>query len=301
MTALCWRARLEDGDQRRIRALIDASTLEDGVAPVGEQVLRELSGDRTRHLVAVDPDQEGDNLVGYLNLSVAAAPAGPTAELVVAPKHRRHGLGSAMVAAALTEGGPGTRIWAHGNLDAARHTAAALNLRPVRELLQMSRSLRGLPRFAVPAAVDVRTYRGESDDAEFLRVNNAAFDWHPEQGGWITNTFTERRAQTWFDPAGLFLAFDRQGTLRGFHWTKVHSDRAGVGEVYVLAVDPAAQGGGLGRALTLVGLDHLARRLADHADPVVILYTESDNAAAVHTYEQLGFVVSGVDTAYGRG
>ena len=105
--------------------------------------------------------------------------------------------------------------------------------------------------------------------------------------------------EPWFDPDGLFLAFDdSSGELLGFHWTKVHAEHPGLGEVYVVGVDPAAQGRGLGRALTLVGLAHLARRLGSHDDPAVMLYVEADNAAAVNTYQRLGFAVTNVDTAY---
>ena len=87
----------------------------------------------------------------------------------------------------------------------------------------------------------------------------------------------------------------------GFHWTKIHSDKPGAeraGEVYVVGVDPAAQGRGLGRVLTEVGLVYLAERLADVDSPIVLLYVEADNTAALRTYEQLGFAVHSVDTAY---
>jgi mycothiol synthase len=71
-----------------------------------------------------------------------------------------------------------------------------------------------------------------------------------------------------------------------------------LGEVYVVGVDPSAQGRGLGQLLTVVGVAALARRLADATDPTVLLYVESDNTAAVHTYKTLGFTVYSVDTAY---
>jgi mycothiol synthase len=48
--------------------------------------------------------------------------------------------------------------------------------------------------------------------------------------------------------------------------------------------------------LTLIGIEHLARRLGP--DSAVMLYVESDNAAAVRTYQGLGFTISSVDTAY---
>ena len=143
----------------------------------------------------------------------------------------------------------------------------------------------------------IETYRGPEDDAELLRVNNAAFVWHPEQGGWTAADIDERRGEPWFDPAGLFMAYDEQsGGLLGFHWTKVHS--GDVGEVYVVGVDPVAQGRGLGVALTLIGLHHLAERLSASAQPTVLLYVEADNSAAVKTYRRLGFDVFHVDAAY---
>ncbi|MGB3520353.1 MAG: mycothiol synthase, partial [Mycobacterium sp.] len=199
---------------------------------------------------------------------------------------------------ARTDGG--ARFWAHGTLPAAQSTAEALGLATVRELLQMRRSLRGVPEPTVPSGVTIRTYAGPDDDAELLRVNNAAFSWHPEQGGWTAEDLAQRRAEAWFDPAGLFLAFDGP-VLLGFHWTKIHTGKPGAeraGEVYVVGVDPAAQGRGLGRVLTEIGLVYLADRLADVAEPIVLLYVEADNTAALRTYQQLGFDVHSVDTAY---
>jgi mycothiol synthase len=297
VTAPGWRAALTDGEQQQVRELIAAAEHHDGVAPVGEQVLRELAGSRTGHLVAADAGA----LLGYLNLSAPSDDTAPTAELVVAPHARRRGIGSAMVRAALAKTEGRNRFWAHGTLPEARATAAALNLVTVRELLQMRRSLRGVPEPAIPAGVAIRSYAGAVDDAELLRVNNAAFTWHPEQGGWTAADVAERRAEAWFDPHGLFLAFDETAdqTLLGFHWTKIHPGTPPAGEVYVVGVDPAAQGRGLGRALTEVGLSYLADRLADVDPPTVLLYVEADNTAALRTYQQLGFTVHNVDTAFG--
>jgi mycothiol synthase len=287
-----WRTGLSDDEQRRIRELIAAAKQADGVAPVGDQVVRELPHDRTRHLVAVD----GDEVIGYLNLTQDPA----MAELVVHPDARRRGIGSAMARTGLSEGGDDARIWAHGNLEPARATAAALDLVVVRELLQMRRPLTDLPPVTVPDGVRIRTYSGPADDAELLRVNNAAFAWHPEQSGWTEDHVAERRAEPWFDPAGLFMAVDAHtDKLLGFHWTKVHSQD--LGEVYVVGVDPAAQGRSLGATLTLVGLHHLAERLSNSAQPTVMLYVEADNSAAVKTYERLGFTVFRVDAAYAVG
>jgi mycothiol synthase len=293
VTSVGWRAGLSDEDQRAIRELVAAAAEVDGVAPVGDQVLRELPHDRTKHLLAAD----GDDVLGYLNLT-CDTPA--MAELVVHPQARRRGIGAAMARTGLSEGGEGTRIWAHGNLEPARATASTLGLVVVRELLQMRRPLTGLPPATVPDGVRITTYSGPDDDAELLRVNNAAFAWHPEQSGWTSDDIAERRGEEWFDPGGLFMAVDENtGKVLGFHWTKVHS--GDLGEVYVVGVDPAAQGRGLGAVLTLVGLHHLAERLSGAPDPTVMLYSEADNTAAVKTYERLGFTVFSVDAAYAPG
>ena len=281
-----------------MRELITAASDLDKVAPVGEQVLRELAHQRTDHLLAVD-----ERVVGYLNLATGPEDGAGMAELVVHPEARRRGIGTELIRAALSKTDGRNQFWAHGTLEAARATASSLGLEPVRELVQMRRKLHDLNDAAepsVPDGVRIRTYAGTADDAELLRVNNAAFATHPEQGGWTAADLDELRSESWFDPDGLFLAFDeRTDALRGFHWTKVHPDQTGLGEVYVVGVDPAAQGSGLGGLLTAVGVAHLARRLGGTAEPTVMLYVESDNTAALKTYQRLGFTQFSLDTAYG--
>jgi mycothiol synthase len=116
-----WRSALSDDEQRKIRGLIAASKQADGVAPVGDQVLRELAHDRTKHLLAVD----GDGIVGYLNLVAAGDDSPAMAEAVVIPTPGG-GYRLCVDRTGLDEGGDGARIWAHGNLDPAKSMAAAL-------------------------------------------------------------------------------------------------------------------------------------------------------------------------------
>jgi mycothiol synthase len=149
----------------------------------------------------------------------------------------------------------------------------------------------------VPAVdgVTIRGYR-EADADEVLRVNAAAFAHHPEQGSMDAANLAERMAEPWFDPAGLLVADAGapDSRLLAFHWTKQHSPE--LGEVYVVAVDPAAQGRGLGRAVTAAGLDHLNGLGVGR----VILYVESDNAAAIATYSRLGFAHTQTHVQYSR-
>jgi mycothiol synthase len=294
---LRWLRSLDSIQQAQVSQLVEAATRADGVAPVGEQVLREVrrsdpDGD-TEHLLATN-----DGVVGYLNLAPNGPDSDAMGELVVHPDARGAGIGTQLLSAAADRAGGQVRFWAHGTLPAARALAAALQMPAVRELLQMRRSTSDLPEVAGRDDVRIRTYAGNGDDADILRVNNAAFSWHPEQGGWQQADIDSRRADKWFDPDGLFLAFDAEtDELLGFHWTKIHADA--LGEVYVVGVDPAAQGRGLGRLLTLIGIRYLAQRLANGPDPAVMLYVEADNAAAVRTYRNLGFDIANVDTAYG--
>lgn len=214
---------------------------------------------------------------------------GSELDVVVAPARRGRGLGARLAALACAEPGPLT-AWSHGDLPAARALAAGLGFERTRELWVMRRpAVVPLPPVEPPDGVLIRDY-GDGDADALLAVNAASFARHPEQGGLDRAGLAERMAEPWFDPAGLLLAVAPDGDLLGFHWTKQHDTVTG--EVYVVAVAPTAQGRGLGRVLTLAGLHHLAARGAEE----VLLYVESDNAAARHLYAGLGFTHADRDT-----
>ncbi|MFW0796627.1 mycothiol synthase [Gordonia sp. CPCC 205515] len=280
------------------RGLVDAAREADGVSPLSEQSRAAIDSAANTAVRHVYSD------FGYANVLAGRDGEPAMIEAVVDPVHRRQGHGRALLSAAFgtareLTADPAPRAWAHGDLPGAIALAESLGLARRRELLQLRRPLGptapDLPALEPRDDLLLRTYDGATDDAEILRVNNAAFDWHPEQGGWSLDQITERVQSSWFDPAGLFLAFDEADPqqLLGFHWTKVHS--AALGEVYIVGVDPAAQGRGLGRLLTLAGLHYLA----DRGLPEVELYVEGDNTAALHTYERLGFSQYAIDVAYG--
>ncbi|GEP39807.1 hypothetical protein NPS01_34700 [Nocardioides psychrotolerans] len=211
--------------------------------------------------------------------------------LVVAPRARGQGIGRARLVQALEAVGEVRLLaWSHGDHPAAAALAAAYGFERLRELWVMRRpSSLALPVLMVPDGVMVRGFV-ESDASEVLRVNAAAFAHHPEQGSMDEAELAERMAEPWFDPAGLLVADAGDGSLLGFHWTKQHSPA--VGEVYVVGIDPAAQGRGLGKVLTLAGLHHLAGLGVDE----VLLYVEADNAPAVAVYGGLGFAHASADT-----
>jgi len=220
---------------------------------------------------------------------------GPAAELVIHPDHRGRGFGLALARALLAEAAPQPlRVWAHGDLPAARALAARAGFARIRSLWTMHRPLADpLPAPVFPEGVTVRTFSVGADEAAWLDVNRKAFASHPEQGAWTAEDLSLREREPWFDPDGFFLA-ERAGKLAGFHWTKIHGTPPAIGEVYVLGVDPAGQGGGLGRALTLAGLQYLRSR----GLPEVMLYVDEDNRPAVRLYESLGFTHRGTDVMF---
>lgn len=276
-----------------VLALLAEAALNDGQQAVSEQGRLQLRGgarEGVSHLLL----SVGDELVGYAQLEDTDPVEAPAAEMVVHPAHRGHGHGRALGSALLAASGKRLRVWAHGGHSAARHLAQVLGLTLFRELRQMRRSLTDLELSepALPEGVTMRTFEPGADDAAWLAVNSAAFAHHPEQGSLTQRDLDDREAEAWFDPAGFFLAF-RGDRLIGFHWTKVHAEER-LGEVYVLGVAPGAQGGGLGKALTTVGLRHLAAQ----ALPTAMLYVDADNKAAVSVYERLGFRTHETDLMY---
>ena len=299
--ALAVQSSLDVEIARAAHALVGRAEHVDGVAPLSEQAVLAIDTDRVTHVVVRDGEGE---LVGYANVTPGRDDDPAMIEATVDPGHRRSGHGKALLQRAFDAAEGPTRVWAHGDLPGAQALAATLGLQPLRELLSMRRPLNDaelpLPDLEVPDDLVLRTYEGPQDDAEILRVNNAAFAWHPEQGGWSQDDVDARISSDWFDPEGLFLVFDRSDpdTLLGFHWTKVHpatDDEPEIGEVYVVGVDTGTQGRGLGRLLTLAGIAHLERS----GLTVVELYVEGDNTAALHTYDRLGFTRHSVDVAYG--
>jgi len=303
---LQWRGALSGADIADVQALVAAATEVDGTAPLSEHVLLHLrhGGDaEAAHLLARD----GDELVGFAHLDLTDPVAGGAGELVVHPEHRRAGLGSRIVQELLDRAGRSEvaagrlRLWAHGEHPGAVALATTLGFTQARVLWQMRRSLLApLAEPHLPEGVRLRPFVVGADEREFLRVNNAAFDWHPEQGGWDLDQVKLREAEPWFDPNGFLLAVDADDRLLGFHWTKVHGDgghsHEPIGEVYVLGVDPSARGMHLGAALTLAGLRHLR----DGGLRQVMLYVEADNDAAVRVYRDLGFTRWDTDVSYVR-
>jgi mycothiol synthase len=266
-----------------VLALAGAAEDADRVYPLSEDVvLRVRNGGGTHLLSYAD-----GTLAGYAFVD----PAG-SGELVVHPSLRRRGHGTALLAAA---GAGPLRFWAHGDEPGAQAFAQRNGFARVRVLWQMRRPLTvPLPEVPLPPGVTLRGFRPGHDEEDWLAVNARAFAHHPEQGRWTIDDLRLREAEPWFDPAGFLLAVDIQDNLLGFHWTKVHP--GSIGEIYVLGVDPGGHRRGLGAALSVAGLRHLASAGLSQA----MLYVDESNTAAVALYRKLGFEVYHADVSYER-
>jgi mycothiol synthase len=300
--------RLDADELAAVSVLVERATESDGVRPLSEHVtlhLRQGGDAEVRHvLVYAEPDR----LAGYGHLDVSDGVDGASAELVVDPSLRGQGFGRRLVRQLLAESPDGRlRLWSHGGNAAAEAQARSMGFTRSRALWQMRRSLFApLPEPVLPDGVAVRTFRPGTDEDAWLEVNSKAFANHPEQGRWTRADLTWREQEPWFAPDGFFLAV-RPGPperIVGFHWTKVHGSahrpsgqdpgadgpapthgHDPIGEVYVVGVDPAEQGRGLGRALTLVGLRHLRSA----GLPEAMLYVDGENTRAIRLYTELGF------------
>lgn len=281
-----------------LRTLADRGVVADQNEPFGDQTWVELHAGNAWLVTTSDHA----SLTGAAAVVIPADSAQPVlVELVVDPAARGQGLGRTLVAAVqqliAEQAAPDATVtaWTHGDHAAARHLAASVGLAPIRILYRMSlpvdRSSFGEPQLA--PGYSIRTFRPGEDDAAWLQLNATAFADHPEQGQLSQADLDARIAEDWFDPHGFFLAVDADDVPVGFHWTKTPVGST-AGEVYAVGVEPSTQGTGLGRALTLHGMNHLATLgLQD-----IVLYVDESNRQAVNLYTALGFGVANTDVMF---
>ena len=288
--------RILDGRRRDlVHCLIADVHAAAGRRPLSDQLWLDLTGSPREGFVAALA-WEDDTLTGYGQL--ARGHDGSTLEIVVDAEHEPTGarpLLDAALRAVAESGGGDVHWWMFDPSPALEAVALAAGLEDRRALFQMRTAL-PLPDDVAGGArgVATRPFRIGEDEHAWLEVNNAAFAGHPEQGGWDLATLCRREEQPWFDPKG-FLLHERDGRLAAFCWTKLHEDESPVlGEIYVIAVHPAFHGLGLGKALTVAGLDHIAQR----GITTGMLYVDRDNAAAVSLYRRLGFTTHRTDRAF---
>ena len=294
---------LSKSQQESVLALIKAAHDFDGTPPIAEHVLLHLrhGGDKSDSHIVIE---ENNKVIAYAHLDATDLVAGPSVEAVVHPNHRSKGLGSLILKEAIKVCGDKTRIWSHGDLPAAQAIAASLNLERLWSNLLMSKTLGEIQ--PVTSKYPIRTFIPDFDNQEFLSLNNKVFANYPDQGGWSEDDLKVRLNESWFDEKGFFVAEDK-GELIGFCWTKIHGAHThshngedddhgheALGEIYVLAVNPDYKGQGVGRDLTITGLNYLKHQGLNN----VMLYVGVENKLALGLYESLGFTHHSSDIVY---
>ncbi|MBO0730014.1 MAG: mycothiol synthase [Acidimicrobiaceae bacterium] len=294
------KRQLGAADRAAVQELLDAATAADAHAALDEHAWLDLvEGGRPGFAGLVAWEDDHPHPVGYAQVSRGRESWGM--EFVVDPHHRtpRNTVGIDLVTKAAkliaSEGGGHVHLWVSQPRAEHQQIASSIGLVPGRALYQMRRPLPVEPEVVGDALpLPTRAFQPGRDEAAWLQVNNRAFDWHPEQGGWDLDTIRAREKEPWFDPEG-FLLLELDGRLAGFCWTKIHREtEPPMGEIYVIAADPDFAGHGLGRRLTLAGLEYLAGR----GLTVGMLYVDASNTAAVKLYVDLGFVVNHIDQAF---
>ena len=294
---------LSNSQQESVLALIKAAHDFDGTPPIAEHVLLHLrhGGDKSdSHIVF----EEGNQVIAYAHLDTTDLVAGPSVETVVHPNHRGKSLGSLILKEAIKVSGDKTRVWSHGDLPAAKRIAASLKLERIWSNLLMSKSLGDIQ--PVTCKYPIRTFIPTLDNQAFLSLNNKVFADYPDQGGWSEDDLKVRLNEDWFEKEGFFVAEDK-GELIGFCWTKIHGAHThshngldvdhghdAIGEIYVLAVNPEYKGKGVGRDLTITGLNYLKYQGLSN----VMLYVGVENKPAFNLYKSLGFNEFGSDVMY---
>jgi mycothiol synthase len=294
---------LSKSQQESVLALIKAAHDFDGTPPIAEHVLLHLrhGGDKSDSHIVFESDNQ---VIAYAHLDTTDLVAGPSVESVVHPNHRGKGLGALILKEAIKVCGDKTRIWSHGDLPAAKAIAASLNLERLWSNLLMSKSLGDIQ--SVTSKYPIRTFIPDFDNQTFLSLNNKVFANYPDQGGWSEDDLKVRLNEEWFEKEGFFVAEDK-GELIGFCWTKIHGAHThshngedddhghdALGEIYVLAVNPDYKEQGVGRDLTITGLNYLKYQGLNN----VMLYVGVENKPAFNLYKSLGFSEFGSDVMY---
>lgn len=289
---------LTQDQQEQVFNIVKHATQVDLVNPLNEHAELHLKHGGDKPISHILATAEG-KVVGYGHLDQTDLVSGPAAEIVVDPEFRNQGIAKLILRKIEELSNPKPlRLWAHGNVPAAKQFTKNLNYEPIREIIQLKLSLLNvISDLNFANEYKVSTYQGDEDNETILQINKNSFSKLPDQAAWNSQDLKLRLNEHWFDPEGL-LILRKDIAPVAFCWTKIHThdeaEHQPLGEIYVLAVLPEFQNRGLGKQLMFWGLQHLRKKGLSEA----ILYVDAKNLKAMKIYQEIGFVHSGSDTLY---
>lgn len=270
----------------------DAETLSSlilGAFDAGElQGSRRLDCEHWARLATSDPD---NTLVAVHQGSIAGLISPRWNQLVVAPDHRRLGIGTALIEAGEQLAGgraedPLAIALPHSN-STARRFLESIGYGYHHSLWRMRLTSEGsLPDAPLASPFAARSYT-EDDLEPFVDLFNNAFADHPTPLS-LTVAFARKAHQReGFDPEDIMLIVSPDaGRLVGFCRIVIERGEEGPeGEVVVLGVDPSMRGQGFGRWLLTWGVQRAKSKGAAN----VFLAVEGDNEKALSLYRSVGF------------
>ena len=288
------RRSMTADDRHRIGVLLASAARADGRPPLNDHLRLDLAAGGHDGFVVVEALDADDSPIAYAQVSRGneAWELGVVVDPGDADRYVE--LAEALIAEAAAQlrdqGGGRLFWWVHQPNAVEAAVAEQAGMRPARELHQLRRPL----PTGLPVGIETRAFVVGKDEEAWVAVNNRAFAGHPEQGGWDIDTLRDRESEPWFDAHG-FRLYEEDGRLLGFCWTKIHDGADPVlGEIYVIGVDPDGHSRGLGRALTLAGLDWLSSQ----GIGVGMLYVDAANTKAMGLYESIGFKTHEITNAY---
>ncbi len=300
----------DPGQRAAFFEVAEAAIDVDGYDPFNEQARLDVeSGRRSPIVVTLWPRDSETPLARPVGAAILGR---GELDFVIDPLYRGKGFGELAVRGLLATARGNLTAWSHGDHPAARRLAERHGFVLDRTLLHLVKPLPAAPSLpfpsssvsslagdtapdALPSGFTLDPMRVGADDEEWVDLNARIFDTHPEQGRLSLADLNARQAEPWFDAGDVLTLRDASRRLVGYDWVKVEPG-ASEGEIYVLGVDAALAGAGLGRVLLQAGLARLAARGCEQAG----LYVEADNETAVRLYRSAGFAEHTIDVQYRR-
>ncbi len=237
-------------------------------------------------------------LVGYADMVRELELGRVILDGAVHPAYRGRGVGSRLLQIAIDHsrklGAKAVQIPIAQGMGAGEHLVREKGFRVVRRHWQMSLAEYGGGALQIPHGFELGHFI-PGDEESLCALQNLAF-----AGGWgfRPNTVEDIRylvSTSCCHPEGIL--FISEGRRRvAYCWTMDHPTQKEKGYIRMMGVDPDYRGRGLGRAITVAGIEYLGQRGMKEIE----LSVDSRNSDAKRLYLSVGFKRKGTTLWYQR-